>query len=149
MIAFESGLLCVGTLLLLSPRWGAHEHHGVLLGAAAGILFGVSDVAIKALTGTVGGAVRMSRRASDRLIRSSSRCAVKLTSVLGMNDHRATPPRRGTLLRCPRQPPPAAGPSPRSLPHPATATATDRLLLLDQLTTLAALAKRQVCASTS
>src|SRR4051812_40613151 len=59
MIAFESGLLCVGTLLLLSPRWGAHEHHGVLLGAAAGILFGVSDVAIKALTGTVGGAGAM------------------------------------------------------------------------------------------
>jgi drug/metabolite transporter (DMT)-like permease len=59
MIAFESGLLCVGTLLVLSPRWGAHEHHGVLLGTAAGILFGVSDVAIKALTGTVGGAGAM------------------------------------------------------------------------------------------
>jgi hypothetical protein len=27
------------------------EHHGVMLGAAAGILFGVSDTAIKALTG--------------------------------------------------------------------------------------------------
>lgn len=54
MIAFESGLLVVGTLLVLSPRWGAHEHHGVLLGTAAGILFGVSDVAIKALTGAVG-----------------------------------------------------------------------------------------------
>ena len=31
-----------------------HEHHGVMLGVAAGILFGVSDVAIKALTGSVG-----------------------------------------------------------------------------------------------
>jgi hypothetical protein len=30
------------------------EHHGVALGAAAGVLFGVSDVAIKALTGLVG-----------------------------------------------------------------------------------------------
>jgi drug/metabolite transporter (DMT)-like permease len=59
MIVFESALLCVGTLLVLSPRWGAHEHHGVLLGTAAGILFGVSDVAIKALTGTVGGAGAM------------------------------------------------------------------------------------------
>jgi drug/metabolite transporter (DMT)-like permease len=56
MIAFESALLAVGTLLVLSPRLGAHEHHGVLLGTAAGILFGVSDVAIKALTGAVGGA---------------------------------------------------------------------------------------------
>lgn len=54
MIAFESGLLVVGTLLVLSPRFGGHEHHGVMLGAAAGILFGVSDVAIKALTGPVG-----------------------------------------------------------------------------------------------
>ena len=54
MIAFESGLLVVGTLLVLSPKLGAHEHHGVLLGTAAGILFGVSDVAIKALTGSVG-----------------------------------------------------------------------------------------------
>lgn len=55
MIAFEAGLLVVGALLVLSPRFGApSQHHGVLLGAAAGILFGVSDVAIKALTGTVG-----------------------------------------------------------------------------------------------
>jgi drug/metabolite transporter (DMT)-like permease len=55
MIAFEAGLLTVGMLLVLSPRFGApHEHHGVLLGAAAGILFGVSDVAIKGLTGGVG-----------------------------------------------------------------------------------------------
>jgi len=55
MIAFELGLLAVGALLVLSPRLGApREHHGVLLGAAAGVLFGVSDVAIKALTGAVG-----------------------------------------------------------------------------------------------
>src|ERR671919_3111947 len=55
MIAFEAGLLAVGMLLVLSPKFGApHEHHGVLLGAAAGILFGVSDVAIKALTGSIG-----------------------------------------------------------------------------------------------
>ena len=56
MIAFESALLVVGTVLVLSPRLGAHEHHGVMLGTAAGILFGVSDVAIKALTGAVGDA---------------------------------------------------------------------------------------------
>jgi drug/metabolite transporter (DMT)-like permease len=55
MIAFEAGLLALGGLLVVSPKLGAsREHHGVLLGAAAGILFGVSDVAIKALTGTVG-----------------------------------------------------------------------------------------------
>jgi hypothetical protein len=55
MIAFESALLAVGTLLVLSPRLGApHHHHGVLLGTAAGILIGVSDVAVKALVGAVG-----------------------------------------------------------------------------------------------
>jgi len=54
MIAFEAGLLGVGTLLVLSPRLGVpHHHHGLLLGAAAGVLFGVSDVAIKALSGGV------------------------------------------------------------------------------------------------
>jgi drug/metabolite transporter (DMT)-like permease len=54
MIAFESALLALGTFLVLSKKLGAHEHHGVMLGTAAGILFGVSDVAIKALTTSVG-----------------------------------------------------------------------------------------------
>jgi drug/metabolite transporter (DMT)-like permease len=54
MIAFESALLALGAFLVLSPKLGSHEHHGVMLGTAAGILFGVSDVAIKALTGSVG-----------------------------------------------------------------------------------------------
>ncbi len=55
MIAFEGGLVGVGGLLIMGPRLGgpAH-HHGVMLGAAAGILFGVSDTAIKALTGLLG-----------------------------------------------------------------------------------------------
>jgi hypothetical protein len=55
MVAFEAGLLAVGLLLVLSHKLGApHQHHGVLLGTASGILFGVSDVAIKALTGQIG-----------------------------------------------------------------------------------------------
>lgn len=57
MIAFEAGLLTVGALLIMGKRIGAPDHHhGVMLGAAAGILFGVSDVSIKAITGLVGGA---------------------------------------------------------------------------------------------
>jgi drug/metabolite transporter (DMT)-like permease len=56
MIAFESVLLCLGTFLVLSKKLGSHQHHGVMLGTAAGILFGVSDVAIKALTTSVGDA---------------------------------------------------------------------------------------------
>lgn len=54
MIAFESAMLGIGVVLVLSPQLGASAHRGVLLGAAAGVLFGVSDVAIKALTGAVG-----------------------------------------------------------------------------------------------
>jgi hypothetical protein len=55
MIAFEAGLFGLGGLLLMGPRMGGPvEHHGVMLGAAAGILFGVSDTAIKALTGIAG-----------------------------------------------------------------------------------------------
>jgi uncharacterized membrane protein len=57
MIAFESALLMLGTFLVLSKKLDSHEHHGVMLGTAAGILFGVSDVAIKALTGAVGDGV--------------------------------------------------------------------------------------------
>jgi drug/metabolite transporter (DMT)-like permease len=55
MIAFEAGLLGVGALLIMGKRLGGpEEHHGVMLGAAAGILFGVSDVGIKAMTGLIG-----------------------------------------------------------------------------------------------
>jgi hypothetical protein len=55
MISFEAGLFGLGGLLLMGPRMGGSvEHHGIMLGAAAGILFGVSDTAIKALTGITG-----------------------------------------------------------------------------------------------
>jgi hypothetical protein len=54
MIAFESGMVGFGTLLLLSHKvGGVRLQNGLLLGAAAGTLFGVSDVALKALVGTV------------------------------------------------------------------------------------------------
>ena len=66
MISFEAGLLAVGGFIVWSPSVRAHEHHGVFLGAAAGIMFGVSDIAIKALTG-VGGVGR------DRWPRPGSR----------------------------------------------------------------------------
>jgi drug/metabolite transporter (DMT)-like permease len=55
MLAFEGGLVGIGGLLIMGPRLGGPaEHHGMMLGAAAGILFGVSDIAIKAITGIVG-----------------------------------------------------------------------------------------------
>jgi hypothetical protein len=55
MISFEAVLIVIGTLLIIGPRIGAPtEHHGYMLGAAAGILFGVSDIAVKAMTGVIG-----------------------------------------------------------------------------------------------
>jgi hypothetical protein len=55
MIGFEAGLCAIGALLIVGPRAGApSQHHATMLGAASGILFGVSDVSIKALTGIVG-----------------------------------------------------------------------------------------------
>jgi hypothetical protein len=51
LIAFEAGMLALGITLVAAPRLGApSHHHGAVLGAAAGVLFGVSDVAVKALT---------------------------------------------------------------------------------------------------
>ena len=59
LIAFQAGMLALGVLLIAAPRLGtpAH-HHGAVLGAAAGTLFGVSDVALKALT-SVGGPLEL------------------------------------------------------------------------------------------
>ena len=55
MIAFEAALFGLGALLIMGPRMGGRsEHHGVMLGAASGVLFGVSDTSIKALTGIAG-----------------------------------------------------------------------------------------------
>jgi drug/metabolite transporter (DMT)-like permease len=55
MISFEAAMFGIGGLLIMGPRMGGPvEHHGVMLAAAAGILFGVSDTSIKALTGITG-----------------------------------------------------------------------------------------------
>ena len=54
MIAFEGGLVIIGVLMVLSAgSERAARHGGLLLGASVGLLLGVSDVAIKALTGPV------------------------------------------------------------------------------------------------
>ena len=54
MAAFEGGAIVLGMALLFSGvRGDAHRHGGLLLGAAAGLLIGVSDVALKALAEAV------------------------------------------------------------------------------------------------
>jgi drug/metabolite transporter (DMT)-like permease len=55
LIAFEAGALLIGIMLLFGPRLGAaSHHHGLLLAAASGMLIGVSDIAIKAMTNIAG-----------------------------------------------------------------------------------------------
>jgi drug/metabolite transporter (DMT)-like permease len=52
MLAFESTLVGVGTVLILFHRTKrSPSRHGVLLGVAAGLLFTVTHVAVKALIG--------------------------------------------------------------------------------------------------
>lgn len=49
MALFEGTLLSIGLALALSPGFRRHPRGGVVLGLSAGVLFGVSDVALKAL----------------------------------------------------------------------------------------------------
>ena len=94
MISFEAGLFFLGGLLIMGPRMGGPvEHHGVMLGAASGILFGVSDTAIKALTGITGahGFLGPAARAPG----SRSRCIASIVafyaSARGLQDGEAVP----------------------------------------------------------
>ena len=56
MLGFELGLLAIGGVLVMGKRLrgSCPKRGGALLGMASGILFGVSDVALKALTGLLG-----------------------------------------------------------------------------------------------
>ena len=57
MIAFDAGLFGLGALFIMGKRRGGPaEHHGIMLAAAAGILFGVCNIGVKALTGVIGDA---------------------------------------------------------------------------------------------
>jgi drug/metabolite transporter (DMT)-like permease len=54
MLGFEAALAAIGVALILSCRGErAKSHHGVLLGLSAGLLFTITHVAVKALSGKV------------------------------------------------------------------------------------------------
>jgi hypothetical protein len=92
MIAFEAGLIGVGTLLIMGPRIGAPvHHHGVMLGAASGILFGVSDIAIKALTGMVGAHGLMGLASPWLLVTVAASVVAFFASAKGLQDGQAVP----------------------------------------------------------
>ncbi len=92
MIAFEAFLIAAGTLLIMGPRIGApREHHGFMLGAAAGILFGVSDVAIKAISGVVGAHGATGLLSPWMLITVAASVAAFYASAKGLQDGEAVP----------------------------------------------------------
>jgi drug/metabolite transporter (DMT)-like permease len=92
MIAFEAALIAAGTLLIMGPRIGAPaEHHGFMLGAASGILFGVSDVAIKALAGLVGAHGAAGVLSPWLLVTVAASVAAFYASAKGLQDGEAVP----------------------------------------------------------
>jgi hypothetical protein len=79
-------------LLIMGPRIGApREHHGYMLGAAAGILFGVSDVAIKAISGLVGTAGAFALLTPWTLVCVAASVAAFYASAKGLQDGQAVP----------------------------------------------------------
>ena len=92
MIAFESGLIVGGSLLIMGPRIGApRQHHGFMLGAAAGILFGVSDIAIKAISGLIGADGLMGLVTPWTLMCVAASVAAFYASAKGLQDGQAVP----------------------------------------------------------
>lgn len=93
MIAFEAGMVAVGALLIIGKRIGAPDHHhGVMLGAAAGLLFGVSDVAIKAITGLVGAdGLWLALLSPWTLLAAAASVAAFYASAKGLQEGEAVP----------------------------------------------------------
>jgi drug/metabolite transporter (DMT)-like permease len=92
MISFEAALIVGGTLLIMGRRMGApREHHGFMLGAAAGILFGVSDIALKAMTGLVGSAGIAGLLTPWLLVCGAASVAAFYASAKGLQDGQAVP----------------------------------------------------------
>jgi hypothetical protein len=92
MIGFETVLLAAGGLLIMGPSMGApQEHHGYMLGAASGILFGVSDVAIKAISGMVAAHGLLGLLTPAMLVCVIASVAAFYASAKGLQDGDAVP----------------------------------------------------------
>jgi len=92
MTAFEAGLIAAGTLLIMGPRIGApREHHGFMLGAASGILFGVSDIGIKAVSGMIGAHGVLGLLSPWLLVIVAASVAAFYASAKGLQDGQAVP----------------------------------------------------------
>jgi hypothetical protein len=92
MIGFEAVLIAAGALLIMGPSMGApQEHHGYMLGAASGILFGVSDIAIKAISGMVSASGPMGLLTPWTFVCVAASVAAFYSSAKGLQDGDAVP----------------------------------------------------------
>ncbi len=93
LAAFEAVLLGLGGLLIVGPRLGGRaEHHGIMLAAAAGILFGVCNVSVKALSGLAAAEGAMGVLVSPWLYLALAASAVAFyTSARSLQDGDAVP----------------------------------------------------------
>jgi hypothetical protein len=92
LIAFELGLFGVGALLIMGPSLGGPaEHHGVMLAAASGILFGVCNVAVKALSGIVGDVGVLGLLSPWLLVAAIGSAAAFYSSARSLQDGDAVP----------------------------------------------------------
>ncbi len=92
MIGFEGVLIAGGVLFIMGPRMGApRHHHGFMMGAAAGILFGVSDVAIKALSGLISSGGVLGIVSPWTLVCVLAAVAAFYASAKGLQDGQAVP----------------------------------------------------------
>jgi hypothetical protein len=92
MIGFEAVLIAAGGLLIMGPSMGApEEHHGYMLGAASGILFGVSDVAIKAISGMVSASGPLGLLSPWTFLCVAASVAAFYASAKGLQDGDAVP----------------------------------------------------------
>jgi drug/metabolite transporter (DMT)-like permease len=92
MISFEGSLIGIGGLLVIGPQLGGRSHHhGVMLGAAAGILFGVSDVSIKAITGLIGSSGVAALLTPWALVAVVASIGAFYASARGLQDGEAVP----------------------------------------------------------
>ncbi len=92
LIAFEALIALVGALLALGQRGRRLvAHRGVLLGAAAGAFFGLSDVAVKAITGLVEHGTGADAVAPWLTIAITGGIAAQILAVRGLQEGEAVP----------------------------------------------------------
>lgn len=92
MIGFEGIMLTLGVALMFSKALGfATRHHGFMLGASAGIMFAVSDVAIKAVSGEVGAHGLLALFSAPLAIAAFASVAAFYSSAKGLQDGDAVP----------------------------------------------------------